>query len=142
MSLRDYKGRYLYVKKKSMNVRYEDRATVEEAERLYNMADLIRWKHDQSAMLYAGWLMISPICGALRWRSNIYIQGQESSGKTWVFENITQKYLGNVALYSSSKTTEPGLRQAISNDAIPVIFDEAEAEKTEDAARIQNVLRS
>jgi putative DNA primase/helicase len=48
--------------------------------------------------------------------------------------------LGNMFVDAQSETTEAGIRQFLKNDALPVIFDEAESEDKRAAERMQSVL--
>ncbi len=106
---------------------------------LVKTSKLLRWEKPVSATLFAGWLAIAPICGALKWRPSVWITGSSGSGKSWIMEHIVTAILGEIALSVASVTSEAGIRQALQSDARPVIFDEAESETIADAARMQAV---
>jgi putative DNA primase/helicase len=117
-----------------------DPLTAGEASQLVDLLSTVSWDRPISARLLAGWCAVAPICGALTWRPHIWVTGAAGSGKTWVLDNIIRTLLGPIGLAVQSETTEAGLRQTLSHDARPVIFDEAEGENQRAQDRIQNVL--
>lgn len=110
-----------------------------EAAKLLAVCCKLPWKSEDMGRLFVGWMVIAPICGALRWRPHFYLVGESSSGKTWVINNIVRPLLGRFALRVKSKTTEPAIRRALGTDARPVIFDEAETQNDADRSRMQMV---
>ena len=137
--LPDHKSRYLYEKRHSMDVDYHHPLRAKEAYKLVEICRLIRWEEKISGDLLAGWIVIAPICGALQHRPHIYVLGPASSGKSWVVEEVIGGVLGKTAFVTASKSTAAGIRQALRSDALPVIFDEAEAEEMADRTRLQEV---
>jgi putative DNA primase/helicase len=111
-----------------------------DANKLLQMCRLLRWDKPQSAVLAAGFIMVSIICGTLVWRPSVWITGGSNSGKTTFLRDIVMPILGKIAVQVQSKTTEAGLRQTLNTDARPVIFDEAEAEMLADKTRMQAVI--
>ena len=111
-----------------------------EASELLKMCDLISWQQPISAKLYAGWLALAPICGAIDWRPHLWLTGESGTGKTWIQENLTAPILGDCCLNASSNTSEPGLRQTLGYDAFPVVFDEIETEDQASFNRVQNII--
>ncbi|WP_334130185.1 DUF6371 domain-containing protein [Sneathiella sp.] len=115
-------------------------ATTSEANELVMICRKVRWENKLSGIALAGWCVIAPVCGALNWRPHIWITGPAGSGKTTILRDIIGRVVGPGALQVESKTTEAGLRQALGYDALPVIFDEADAEDEQAQARMQGVL--
>jgi putative DNA primase/helicase len=111
-----------------------------EANCLAKLCSQLRWERPVYAKLFAGWLALAPICGALNWRPSIWVTGSAGSGKSWIRERIMAATLGNIALAVQSKTSEAGIRQSLGSDARPVLFDEAEREDAQAAQRMQAVL--
>jgi putative DNA primase/helicase len=111
-----------------------------DAAKLITLCESVSWKHPLNAKLLAGWCVIAPICGVLHWRPHIWINGPRGTGKTWILENIIQPIAGRAALQVQSATTEPGIRQALRSDALPIIFDEAESENRRGQERMQSIL--
>jgi putative DNA primase/helicase len=137
--LHNHKSKYLYEKRLSMNVDYAEKLTSKEAYKLLEICRLVRWEEKISGELLAGWIVIAPICGALTYRPHIYVLGPATSGKSWVMEEIIRAILSKTAFVTTSKSTAAGIRQALKSDALPVIFDEAEAEEIQDRVRLQEI---
>lgn len=111
-----------------------------ESIKLLELTQLLNWEKPINAFLLAGWCAIAPVCGALPWRPHVWITGAAGTGKTWTFNNILKSALGKTLLWVQGDTTEAGIRQEMKQDALPVIFDEAEGEDKRAQARMQNVL--
>jgi putative DNA primase/helicase len=111
-----------------------------DASKLMEVLKLMSWERPINPYLFAGWCIIAPICGALKWRSHIWVTGAAGTGKSWVFKEIVRPLLGECALSVQAETTEAGIRQILGHDALPVVFDEAEGGERKDSDRIQTVL--
>lgn len=112
-----------------------------EAARLVDACLAVAWENREAmGRMFAGWLAIAPICGALPWRPHLWLSSEAGAGKTWVLDNIVKPVLGPVALKVQSKSTEAGIRAALGLDARPVLFDEAETQNQRDRERMQQVL--
>jgi putative DNA primase/helicase len=114
--------------------------SAEDASTMLKISDLLSWQQPISAKLYAGWLVLAPICGAIDWRPHLWLTGESGTGKTWIQENITAPILGDCCVNCSSNTTEPGIRQNLCHDAFPVVFDEIETEDNVSFNRVQNII--
>jgi len=114
--------------------------SAEDAAIMLRISDLLSWQQPISAKLYAGWLVLAPICGAIDWRPHLWLTGESGTGKTWIQENITAPILGDCCVNCSSNTTEPGIRQTLCHDAFPVVFDEIETEDNISFNRVQNII--
>lgn len=97
-----------------------------EARRLRAICEAVTWENPLSGTLLAGWLVIAPVCAALRYRPHIYITGEAESGKSTVVDRIIKPVLGKMGLCVDGGTTEPAIRDAMGYDARPLIYDEAE----------------
>lgn len=137
----DVESNHIYEAALPLDIKLAEPATTKEANRLIQICERLTWENPLSAQLLAGWCVLAPVCGALPWRSHIWITGPASAGKSTVMKNIIGRVVGPVALYADGTTTEAGLRQSINHDARPVIFDEAESEDKTQAAAIQRVLQ-
>ncbi len=111
-----------------------------DANRFAKLCELLSWEVEISARLFAGWCVLAPICGALRWRPHGRITGPSGSGKSWCADNIVRPIVGPCALIVQSNTTEAGIRQTVGSDARPVLFDEAESEDQAGQTRMRKVL--
>lgn len=111
-----------------------------EALKLHQITGMLNWSKPINSTLLAGWIVLSPICGAMSWRPHIWITGQKGTGKTWIVNQIVAPALGSSALSVQSNSTEAGIRQRLKQDARPVVFDEAEGESQHARQRMQSVL--
>lgn len=113
---------------------------VSESKKLADMCNLLNWDRSVNAALLAGWCVIAPVCGALAWRPHLWLTGGAGTGKSWIMKKIVRRCLGNTALAVQGNTSESGIRQTLSADALPVLFDEAEAEDKNAQDRMASVL--
>lgn len=104
------------------------------------LCDKLTFNDAISGKLLAGWIMCAPLCGALKWRSHIYMTGQAGSGKSFVLNSIIKGALGNVAIEVQGNTSEAGIRQAIGQDARPIIFDEFDPQGQFQRERLQEIV--
>ncbi len=111
-----------------------------EGAHIFNMASDFRWNNPGSGLLLAGWLALAPVCGALNWRPHIWLQGGPASGKSTIMNQFINPLMNGMAVYFQGGTTEPGIRQALGSDALPVLFDESESSTAKDSLRIQTIL--
>ncbi|RAU20157.1 hypothetical protein CU669_19910 [Paramagnetospirillum kuznetsovii] len=133
-------GHYIYLAKGAMarpNVNSD--ITQAEADKLRSITLRLRWQDPVSAHLLAGFIMSAPICGALKWRTHLWIEGGAGSGKTWLLSNVLMPLMPTL-LGAQSDSTAAGLRHALDSDAKPISFDEAEGETEKDKINIGNVV--
>ena len=135
--LSQIKSRYVYAAAATMDFCADGCLTNIEANIIRQIFDMLSWDRPLSGLLCAGWCVVAVICGALNWRPHIWITGAAGSGKSWVLSNLIRKLLGNSAIYVQSETTAAGIRQRLKCDAIPVVFDEFEAESETAQKRVQ-----
>lgn len=118
----------------------EDAATNAQAARIIELCDSLSWDQPLYGKLLAGWMALSPICGALNWRPHIWITGSAGSGKTWIMGNIVNPLAGKSTVFVQGNTSEAGIRGQLGCDALPVLFDEAEAENQRSIPRMEGVM--
>ena len=114
--------------------------TDNEAFAIAELAERFHWEVPASGLLLAGWVVLGPICGALDWRPHVWLTASAGSGKSAVLGRYVTPLLGDMGLIVTGNTTEPGIRQALRADALPVVFDEAESNERNDQARMQAIL--
>ena len=136
----DFSTRYIYEAAARLRGPDVDPLSDDDAHALVDTAKLMRWETPGSAMLLAGWVVLAPICGALRWRPHIWITGGAGSGKTTIVSDYVRPLLGGMGIHVQGETTEAGVRQTLGSDALPILFDEAEQNEKRDNQRIQMVL--
>ena len=140
VALGDLQSRYIYEAGPTLSYDISTPLPTAKANKLVSMLKLMNWSREINAYLLAGWCVVAPVCGALRWRPHIWITGGAGSGKSWTLKEVIRVLLGGSALPVQAETTEPGLRQLIKSDALPVVFDEADAEDFEQMKSIKKVL--
>ncbi len=104
------------------------------------LIDRLGWTSADMGGFLLGWLATAVICGALRYRPHCWITGGQGTGKTWIMDNVIKASLGAFAIYATSKTTEPGLRNILGKDSLPVIMDEAETQSKDDINNMQRII--
>lgn len=140
LRLGDHKTRFIYEIGEPLGFGAANPMQAAEASKLVELLKLLNWERDINSYLLAGWCVVAPICGALKWRPHIWITGGAGTGKSWLFKEIVRRLLGETGLAVQGETSEAGLRQSLGHDALPVVFDEAEAEDKRSQERIQTVL--
>jgi putative DNA primase/helicase len=118
----------------------DDPMPLDEAQEILRTAALCRWEHPASAAMLAGWLVLAPVCGSLRWRPHCWTVGGAGSGKSTVLSDFVKPLLGEMETSVLGASTEAGLRQHLGSDAIPVLMDEAEQAQARDEERLQAVM--
>lgn len=101
---------------------------------------LVSWQRDVNAHLLAGWLVLAPLGGALDWRPHVWVTGPRGAGKTWIKREIIDRILGDAIVNAIGETTEAGLRQTLSSDSLPVVFDEIDSDTKKDNDRIEQIM--
>jgi putative DNA primase/helicase len=87
------------------------------------------WSTSLSAYLLTGWIVTAPFSGILEWRPHIWVTGESDSGKSRIFENVLPPLMPfRYTTTFSGVSTEAGIRQALGNDLLPILFEEAEGE--------------
>jgi putative DNA primase/helicase len=115
-------------------------ASENEVKNLNSLVSMLPFANVNDSILLMGWCALAPICGVLHWRPHLWITGGAGTGKSWVLKNIIRQLLTGVCLEVQGDTSEAGVRQALGIDALPVVFDEAEATTQNENAKIQSVL--
>jgi len=139
-SILDLKTVYIY--QASKPIEYQNTAPLKksEANKFSRLVDMLAWVKPISSRLLSGWCVLSMISGALYWRPHIWITGKSGTGKSWISKKIIKPVVGPGALIVEAGTTNPGIRQFLQHNAVPVLFDEADAENKFARERILNIL--
>ena len=134
----EIKSHYIYEAAPSMEYDTPCKALgTTDANRFVALCDQLMWERPIYGRLLAGWCIIAPICGALKWRPHVHLTGGAGVGKSWVQSNIVALSVGPAALQVVGSTTAAAIRQTLGADARPVIHDEFEAEEQIGMKRIQ-----
>lgn len=95
---------------------------------------------DVSSRVLAGWLFIAPISGALNWRPHLWLTGASGTGKSYLLEELIFKLLKGFSVYFQGGSTEAGVRTAVANGSLPVIFDEFETNDVKSGERVASII--
>jgi putative DNA primase/helicase len=134
---------YIYEKSKSIPYASVSPNTASQCEVLMDILNLISWKRQNlDRLLIAGWILLAPFCGALKWRPHLWITGAAGSGKTWV---VGQLLLPMVAkefgVHGKGTSTAAGVRNELDGSALPFVMDEMESDNQRQAETIEQILR-
>lgn len=132
--------RYVYEAAKPIPMQVDNPLPARESIHLVEICEALRWERPIYGKLLAGFVFLAPVCGALAWRPHIWITGAAGSGKSTVMTDIIGRCLRGLAIETEGETSEAGLRQALRQDALPVVFDEFESERKKAAENVENVL--
>lgn len=134
------KSRYVYEAGPRLNFAIADPISAASAAELLQICQMLPWEKPIYATLMAGWMVVAPLCGALFYRPAIWLTGGSGSGKSTLESRIVRPVLGGFGRRVQGGTTEAGIRQMLGVDALPVVFDEAEAENQHGKIIMQNNL--
>ncbi len=132
-------SRYIYEASQELGFNLVNPANNTDANKLIQILERLNWGRGVNARLLAGWVVIAPFCGALKWRPHLWLTGSSGAGKSEIMK-IIKTFMGDFFVDAQSETTEAGIRQFLKADALPVIFDEAESEDRKAQERMQSVL--
>jgi putative DNA primase/helicase len=110
---------------------FETMASDDDGRMIRELCGKVRWDAPIYGDLLAGWIATAVVCGGLDWRTHAWVTGNQGSGKSTVVNTVAGACLGDLAIYPLGATTEAGIRQVVQNDAMPVVFDEAESDEKE-----------
>ena len=109
-----------------------------DAGRLLELLDCWAWRNQAAPRLVLGFIAGALICGALDWRSHLWVTGAPNSGKSEL-ERLVARLVGSWALRFAGDTREAAIRQMLAGGARPVLFDEIEPDVR--GERIKHILR-
>lgn len=138
--LEKFKTDYVYESLTPIHFDLSNELSANDSNKLLKLISSFSWKNKASSILLLGWLVCAPICGALEWRSSIWITGESGSGKSWIICNVLKKLIEKFSLCVQGSTTESGIRQALKMDSFPIIFDEFENINKQSSERIEKIL--
>lgn len=135
-----YKGRYIYERGIRLRGTGGDSASCELGKQVVSLCKLFPWRSDVQGILAAGWAFLAPVCGALGWRPHVWITGEPGSGKTWFVSNVVVPFIRDFGIIVQGSTSAAGVRQTLGNEALPILFDEAEPNDKKSAERMAEII--
>lgn len=139
VEIQNIQSKYIYEQGFPLGIKLGTPLPTSESSKIIEIFNLMNWERPINAYLLAGWSVIAPVCGALNWRPHVWITGGASTGKSWILK-FCNELIGDSGYFIEGATTEPGIRRMLDHDAMPIIFDEAEAESASSQMRIQSIL--
>lgn len=136
----DIDSRYVYEARGGASIVEGKPITDEQAQRFADICAMPAWEDSIYGVLLAGWIACAPICGTLKWRPHIWINGPAGCGKSYIATNLVGRTLAGVLRQFASSTTEAGIRQKLASDSLPVLFDEAEGDTKGSRENINRIL--
>jgi putative DNA primase/helicase len=112
----------------------------DEGMELLECLELLPWTTSDMAVIFAGWLVVAPICGVLPWRPHLWLTGPAGSGKSYIIKTVAARILHKLCISVQGSTSEAAIRQSLGRDALPVIFDEAESQNDRARERLQLII--
>ena len=102
--------------------------SLDEAQSLLGLFEDLSWEDPVSGMLLAGWVVVSPFSGCLKYRPHIWITGPTECGKSTIINEVISPLLqcADRIHREAHMTSEAAMRQKLRGDALPVILDEAD----------------
>lgn len=140
MEVDRFQSRHVYERGVRLQVESTGPMTTKEAYKLVEICGMICWEKPINARLFAGWIVCAAISGALKWRPHIWVTGGPGSGKSTILNEVAARTLRGMALFVQGETSEAGIRQTLRQDALPVLFDEAESERKQSEQRMDNIM--
>lgn len=139
MKLNEYESKYYYPNTPRVISFPELVLSSEEKKLLVDIAKGVEWEYKAAANITLSFILLSPICGLLNWRFNVWYKGPAGSGKSTFLEQFLYRCLEGLAIKPEGTSTEAAIRQTIGDNSLPVVFDEPEGD-TEYSKKIIDML--
>jgi putative DNA primase/helicase len=140
MDVTDIESNYVYEQGRRLRLPHATPLSAADGRKIIETAKVFHWNRPASAILCAGWVALAPLCGALRWRPHIWLTGGAGSGKSSILNHFIWPLMHGMEIYAQGNSTEPGIRQTLMTDALPVLFEETEQNDERERLRMQGVL--
>jgi hypothetical protein len=132
----------IYEKSRKLPYRKNKPLKKSEAQKLTRIIDLLPFKKESYKKILAGWILLSPWGGLLKWRPHIWLVGGSGTGKTWILQNIMYKICAvPFGIKGQGTSTPAGLRQSLASCAINSVLDEMESDNKINASYIDQNLK-
>jgi len=140
LEIGEYKSKYIYEAGSHLGFEICEPLTNEDTIEFAKLTSLINFEREIDRLLFIGWCVIAPVCGALRWRPHLWLTGKRGCGKSWILREVIRPMLGSTALPLLGETTSAGIRQIVKTDALNPVIDEGFKESCTDLYRLQDVI--
>lgn len=136
----DVHGGFVYPGDAKIPRPHEEQAGIEPARRLVKQLMTWNWRRPLlDVRLILGGIGASPIGGALKWRSNIWVTGGSGTGKSTLngLDGLLHQLFGD-GMFRTGNSSSAAIRQTLLNSTVPVMIDEFEA--SEDNRKVKEVV--
>lgn len=140
--IRDFKTKYVYELLEPLDFDPSvEPLSDHEAQQILLIAKDAGWSRPADHLIFAGWIVSAPICGALPKRPPVQIKKSHGKGKSFRLNRIVRPLLAGMEVVGTG-CTEAFIRQELARDRRPVIVDESEQSKNqaENARRRDHLL--
>jgi len=135
-----FSGRYVYESDEGLIDLSKEPCADSDAAEFLDICMSLNWKRSQYGILLAGWLVVAPIGGCLRWKPHIWITGRSGAGKSTVMDKIVKQLLGKYAVCMDGGSSSAGVRNALGGSSRPFVMDEAESENQYDRNEMTKII--
>ena len=132
--------RYCYRSGDVIPVDLSNPATEADGLALISLCDMLPYHENTLKWIVPAAIFLGPICGIMDYRPGLWVDGEKGSGKSTLYSEFFANAWRGCSFMFTGGTSEPGIRQKIGSDALPVQFDEAEARNQRAAQRLDAVL--
>lgn len=120
-------GEYMYVRKNKRDIGINDQPIEEDKiKKLRELCNDISFAKISDLIRLLSWSLISPFCGALKFRPGLLMTGESGSGKTTILEKIVIPISGGKHV-NTHYSSPAGIRAEVQNDSCAILLEEAEA---------------
>ncbi|MYA41494.1 MAG: hypothetical protein F4Z31_07065 [Gemmatimonadetes bacterium] len=95
-----------------------------EGQRIFELLTMIPWQQEASAVALAGWLVLAPFGGILRWRPHVCLTGPPGSGSSRVLRHIVHKLLGGMVYCPEATVNNTTFFKGLDRNRIPILIDD------------------
>lgn len=72
---------FIYEKASPLKIKLGEPLSTDETYRILDICNMFSWATPDMGLLLAGWIVTAPVCGALPWRTHVWLTGQSGAGK-------------------------------------------------------------
>lgn len=136
------RGAYVYTTGKHLPRPDAKKLTNAEGAQVLDLFMARPWKTPYAGELLAGWAIASLLAGSMPICPHIWLTSPRGTGKTSLKADLMRFFGAFCDVAMDKIPSEPGLRQKIKGDCMPVLIDEAEPEKLEKCEPVISLIRS
>jgi len=130
----------VFLRKKRLSIKLDaEDATKEELRAIFDAVKSLSLKEPIDIIRILAWSVLSRFAGACRWRTQLFLTGASSSGKSSI-ENYVVKPIAKPYRFNGGKTSAAGLIQDLYNDSGGVVIEEADGDTDKKKMYIEDLM--